>query len=466
MSEVPLAFPGITEIAERVAEGQLAPLQVVEAVLKRIQQVDPLLNTYICVSSTARQEASEAQTVLAAGDRVGLLHGVPISVKDIILCKKMPTTAGSKVLGEGLAGGDATVVKRLRKAGAILIGKNNLHEFAFGVTNENVHFGAARNPWNRDRIPGGSSGGSAAAVAAGLCCGSIGTDTRGSIRIPSACCGATGLKPTRGLVPTRGVIPLSWTLDHVGPITRSVRDTARLLQVLAGRRNQYYLADLEKPIDSLRIGVCDYYIHNLDPEIEAVVECAIERFEEAGVCVQNIAVDYLEEALEASDIISRAEAVAYHDRCLREQPESYGSALRERLETGYSVTGVEYVKAQQLRRRMVREFKRVFGKVDCLVGAVLPALPPAVGQDFVEIRGQKEPIVPSFVRLNAPQNVGGVPALVLPAGFSQSGLPIGLQLIGGHHQESLLFQLGAHFQRVSEWHLRHPPDPGPSAADN
>ena len=459
MNEAPLVFAGITETAERVAEGQLSPVQVVEAVLKRIQQIDPLLNTYIRVSGTAREEASEAQTVLAASDRVGLLHGVPISVKDIILSRNMPTTAGSKVFGEGLEDGDATVVKRLRKAGAILIGKNNLHEFAFGVTNENVHFGAARNPWNRDRVPGGSRGGSAAAVAAGLCCGSIGTDTRGSIRIPSACCGTTGLKPTRGLVPTRGVIPLSWTLDHVGPITRSVQDTARLLQVMAGRRNQDYLSDLEKPVDSLRMGVCDYYFHNLDPEIESVVGCAIEKFEEAGVRVQEIAIDYLEEALEASDVISRAEAVAYHDRCLRERPESYGAVLRERLETGYSVTGMEYVKAQQVRRRMVREFKRVFRKVDCLVGAVLPALPPAVGQDSVEIRGQKEPIVRSFVRLNAPQNMGGVPALVLPAGFSQSGLPIGLQLIGSHHRESLLFQLGAHFQRVSEWHLRHPPDP-------
>ena len=452
MNKRPNPFGGITEIAKAVTDGQFSPIQVVSDFLERIQQIDPILNSYITVSDTALQEASKA----SEGKHMGPLHGVPISVKDIILSQNIPTTAGSKVFGKGLAGGDAPVLKRLREAGAILVGKNNLHEFAFGVTNENAHFGAALNPWSLDKVPGGSSGGSAAAVAAGLCCGSIGTDTRGSIRIPSACCGVTGLKPTRDLISTRGVIPLSWTLDHVGPISKSVRDTATLLQVMVGAQDQSYLINLEKPVEDLCIGVCDYYFKNLDPEIESIVRGAIETFEQAGVQIRDIAINYLEESLEASDIISRAEAVTYHDRCLRKHPNDYGTNLRERLETGYSVTGIEYVQAQQIRRHMVQEFRRVFTKVDCLIGAVLPAFPPTVGENFVDIKGQKEPVVQSFVRLNAPQNMGGVPPLTLPAGFSQSGLPVGFQLIGGHHEESLLFQLGACFQRVSDWHLRNP----------
>jgi aspartyl-tRNA(Asn)/glutamyl-tRNA(Gln) amidotransferase subunit A len=454
MHETPPGLAGITELVNDITQGRLSPAQIVDTILARIERMNPSLNAYITISADAREDARKAEKAVAGKTKLGLLHGIPLSIKDIILCGKMPTTGGSKVFGEGLCGRDALVVRRLRRAGAVVVGKNNLHEFAFGVTNENAHFGAARNPWNQERIPGGSSGGSAVAVAAGLCCASIGTDTRGSIRIPSACCGTTGLKPTLGLVPTKGVIPLSWTLDHVGPMTRNVEDAARLLQVMSGRRNRDYLRDIRNPIGSLRLGVCEYYLHNLDPEIEAVVRRAIQVFEDAGVRVEEIAIDYLEEALNASDMISRAEAVTYHDRCLREQPESYGAAVRQRLETGYSVTAIEYVKARRVRRHMIDEFKKVFRKVDCLIAAVLPALPPPVRQDFVEINGRREPIVHSFVRLNAPQNVGGVPALALAGGFSRSGLPIGFQLIAGHYQESVLFRLGAYFQRVSDWHLR------------
>ncbi|MDA2928045.1 amidase [Acidobacteria bacterium AH-259-G07] len=456
MADETLVFSGISDIATRIASGDLSPVEVVDVVLARIEQLNPQLNAYIAVIDSARHEAQAAQEALATKKKLGPLHGVPLSIKDIILTRGTLTTAGSKIFGTGSAANrDALLVGRLRRAGAIVVGKTNLHECAFGVTNENSHFGAVRNPWDLRRIPGGSSGGSAAAVAAGLCYGSIGSDTRGSIRIPSACCAITGLKPTLDLVPMKGVIPLSWTLDHVGPMTRSVEDAARLLEVLA-QRSTNYLKALRLPIHSLRLGVCEYYFRDLDPEVELAVQGAVQVFRDAGLQVQQISVNHLAEALTASDIIARAEAVTYHDRFLREQRESYGSAVRERLETGYSVTGMEYVQAERVRIEMIEEFKKVFKKVDCLIGAALPALPPPVGQNFIRINGREEHIVPGFVRFNAPQNVAGIPALGLPCGFSQSGLPIGFQLIAGRHQEHILFQLGAHFQRVTDWHLRHP----------
>src|SRR5712692_302162 len=264
-----LAFASATEVARAIAARDVSPVEVVEATLKRIQRLNPTLNAFIAVREQARADAQEAERKLPRGD-LGPLHGVPISIKDLILTRDLPTTAGSKIFGQGLTSRhDAPVVRRLRRAGAIIIGKNNLHELALGVTNLNEHFGPARNPWNTACVPGGSSGGSAAAVAAGLGCASIGSDTRGSIRIPAACCGVTGLKPTYGLVSTEDVIPLAWSLDHVGPITRSVEDGALLLGAIVGRTAaRHYVTALERPVRELRFGICEYFLRDLDREVE------------------------------------------------------------------------------------------------------------------------------------------------------------------------------------------------------
>ena len=457
MSKESLVFSGIAETADRIADGEISPVEVVEAVLQRIERLNPKLNAYITVIEESLQEARVMEQLMAQGKAAGSLLGVPLSVKDLVLTRGTPTTAGSKIYGEGIAsGGDALLVRRLRQAGAILVGKTNLHECAFGVTNENEHFGPARNPWDLERVTGGSSGGSGAAVASGLCHGSIGSDTRGSIRIPSTCCGITGLKPTLNLVPMKGVVPLSHSLDHVGPMARSVEDVARMLGPLVGGSKDYTQA-LRLPVDSLRLGVCEYYFRNLDAEIQGAVNEAVRVFKDAGVEVREVEIGCLDEALEASDIITRAEAVAYHDSHLRERPELMGTAVRQRIEAGYAVTGMEYVRSGQTQARVREQFRKVFGQVDCLIGAALPAFPPPLGENHVLIDQDEESVVHAFVRTNAPQNMAGIPALVFPCGFSKAGLPVGLQLIAGRHREDILFRLGAHFQGASDWHLRRPP---------
>lgn len=311
MPDDSLPFLGLRAVGRRIATGQLSPLEVADAAIGQIDALEPSLNAFIWRNPNARREAERADQMLRKGGPTGPLHGVPLTIKDLILTRDAPTTAGSRVFEEGLRGTrDAPVVRRLRRAGAILLGKTNLHEIAMGVTTVNEHFGPTRNPWDPARVAGGSSGGSAAALAAGFGYGSVGTDTRGSIRIPAACCGVTGLKPTHGLVPTEDVIPLSWSLDHVGPMARSVEDTAVLLGVMAGGRARFerWLAAVDAAPDRLHIGLCPYYMHDLDPAIERAVADAITLFERAGHRLVEVEIAGLPEAHVASGMITGAEA--------------------------------------------------------------------------------------------------------------------------------------------------------------
>ena len=439
-------------IAAAIAARTISPVEVMETVLGNIERLEPRLHIFLCINPKARQEAVRAETAVQGGQRLGPLHGVPISVKDLILTRGMRTTAGSRTFGAGLPGTrDAPVVRRLRRAGAIIVGKTNLHEIAMGVTTENEHFGPTRNPWDVERIPGGSSGGSAAAVAAGLGYGSVGTDTRGSIRIPAACCGITGLKPTYGLVSTEGVIPLSWTLDHVGPMTRSVEDAALMLGVMTGRRGavERYLTATALEVTSLRVGVCEYYLRDLDPEVGAAVQEAIDLLRRSGVTIREVTLPELEGVQAASGVITGAEALAYHDERLRQRPDGFGPLVRQRLEKASQLTAMELVRAERKRLELVAAFERVFEEVDCLVGATIPILPPKIGEAAL--------ILDSVTRLNSPQNMAGLPALSLPGGFSRSGLPIGLQVMANRNREDVVFRIGGHYQRETDWHRRRPP---------
>jgi len=440
------------DIAAAIAARTISPVEVMETVLGNIERLEPRLHAFLCINPKARQEAVRAETAVQGGQRLGSLHGVPISVKDLILTRGMRTTAGSRTFGAGLPGTrDAPVVRRLRRAGAIIVGKTNLHEIAMGVTTENEHFGPTRNPWDVERIPGGSSGGSAAAVAAGLGYGSVGTDTRGSIRIPAACCGITGLKPTHGLVSTEGVIPLSWTLDHVGPMTRSVEDAALMLGVMTGRRGavERYLAATELEVTSLRVGVCEYYLRDLDPEVAAAVQEAIDLLRRSGVTIREVTLPELEGVQAASGVITGAEALAYHDERLRQRPDGFGPLVRQRLEKASQLTAMELVRAERKRLELVAAFDRVFEEVDCLVGATIPLVAPKIGEAAL--------ILDSVTRLNSPQNMAGLPALSLPGGFSRSGLPIGLQVMANRNREDVVFRIGGHYQRETDWHRRRPP---------
>lgn len=440
------------DVAGAIAARKVSPVEVMDAVLGAIERLEPRLHAFLALNPKARQEAVRAEGATRAGARLGPLHGVPVSVKDLILTRGMRTTAGSRTFGAGLPGTrDAPVVRRLRRAGAIIVGKTNLHEIAMGVTTDNEHFGPTRNPWDLERIPGGSSGGSAAAVAAGLGYGSVGTDTRGSIRIPAACCGITGLKPTRGLVATEDVVPLSWTLDHVGPMTRSAEDAALMLGVLSGRRGAVdrYLAAAALEVRSLRVGVAEYYLRDLDPEIGAAVQAALDWLRGEGAVVREVTVPELEGVLPASAVITSAEAVTYHDERLRGRPEGFGPLVRQRLENGYRLTAVELVRAERTRLALMAGFDRLFEAVDCVVGATIPIFPTRIGEPAS--------IVDAMTRLNAPQNMAGLPAMSLPCGFSRSGLPIGLQVFANRTRDDVVLRVGGHFQRETDWHRRRPP---------
>ncbi len=456
MADPAFLFSTLRELAKAIREHRVSPTEVVEATLARIERLNPALNAFIRVSDTALEAARAAEDSLRRGNHASLL-GVPISVKDLILTRGMPTTAGSKTFGPGLKSRrDAPVIALLRRAGAIIIGKTNLHEVALGVTSVNEHFGPVRNPWAPDRVAGGSSGGSSVAVAAALGYGSIGTDTRGSIRIPAACCGVVGLKPTYGLVSVDDVIPLSPSLDHVGPITRSVEDAAVLLGALVRRRNasERYLKAVDTPSARLRVGLSEFHLRDLDGAVGKSVQEAIEELRRQGHVLSHVSMPELEGSLAASGVITGTEAVEYHDTRLKEHPEGFGPNVRSRLEKGYAWSGVDYVRAQAKRREVTAAYEGVFRSVDCLVGATLPAVAPKIVDQQVYIDGVAVNTVEAFVRFNAPQNMAGLPALSIPCGRSPAGLPIGLQLIAAAGRDDIVLAVGAEFQRETDWH--HP----------
>lgn len=427
-------------------------MEVIEAALDRIERLNPRLNAFIAVfGDQARQAAQRAERLVMQRKRPALppLFGVPVSVKDIVMTTEVPTTAGSKIFGAGLvAEQDAPVVRRLRRAGAIIIGKTNLHEVALGVTSANEHFGPVRNPHDPERVAGGSSGGSAVAVATGMSPLSVGTDTRGSIRIPAACCGVTGLKPTRGLVSVEGVVPLSPSLDHVGPITATAAECALMLEVMAGSRYAgRFTGATRKSAKGMRVGVSEIHLRDLDAAIQKPIDSAIRKLGKLGCRLHDVRIPMLEEAHHASIVISASEAVAYHDEFLRAKPDAYGPLVRKRLEDAYRWMAMDLVRAQATLIALTAAFGRVFETVDCLVGAVLPVAPPRIGDTTVVINGAEVGVVDAFTRLNAPQNMAGIPAFSLPC-EGVKGLPVGLQIISAAGRDEDALRLGAAYQRV------------------
>ena len=477
MNELPRS---IIQLRKMLVEGQLAPNQILENFVSAIKEHDGLLNSFI---STVTDLAEEPNRAAGPGKRDGMhqpLADIPFSVKDLIFTDRLPATCGSRApIPDSVTSREqATVVTRLLRAGAVMAGKNNLHEYAFGITNENDHFGPVRNPCNPSRMSGGSSGGSAAAVAAGLVAFSVGTDTRGSIRIPSSCCGVTGLKPTFGRLPVSGVVPLSSSLDHVGPITWDVADSELVYKAMLGEfaipgaarpSNEHSIQtamfessgtlidrdsfsavrDIRESLGEmtdLRIGICEYYFTHVSREVSAAVFAALDFFRGQGIEVREISMPLLDAALEASDVVSRAEGYTFHRRNLEKHRDGYGEPVARRLESGRDLSAVDLVEALEIKRQITRDFREVFREVDCLLAPTLPVTAPPLGTSELDIEGWKEPIVHGFVRFNAPQNMAGVPCITFPCGFDSAGLPIGLQLISGHYREDILFALGKIYQ--------------------
>ena len=457
----PVSFQGgksVLDTARQIRSGTVSSQGLIEHSLERIESLNEAFHAYLAVNPRALKDAQRCDDELKAGQWRGPLHGVPISLKDIIQTADLPTTAGSKVQSRSIQSKeDATLVTHLREAGAVIIGKTNLHEFAYGVTTENVHFGTAVNPWNQGVVAGGSSGGSAVSVATEMCHGSVGTDTRGSIRIPAACCGVTGFKPTAGTVSMSGVVPLSPTLDHAGPIARSVEEAAILAAILSQDETLEPYSFPYEPPPSAQLGICSYYLDNVDPEIEQSVWAAIDSLKKAGITVKAVDIDGIGDALQASTVITSVEALCFHNSLLKKQRGSYGPQIVERLEAGRKFTAVELAEALITRRKLAASFAKAFQEVDCLVGATIPCLPPELGTASVQVSGRDESVVDALTRLNAPQNLAGIPALALPCGFSETGLPMSMQIIGARGQDRLVLRLGHLYQTLTNWHEQKPP---------
>lgn len=411
--------------------------------LRRIDAINPQVNAFITLTAdSALAEARVATEEIAHGEYRGSLHGIPLAIKDLYDVRGAPTTAGSPLLKNNIASEDAFAVRRLREAGAIFLGKLNMHEWALGVTGINPHFGPSRNPWNTAYITGGSSGGTGAALAAGLCFGSLGSDTGGSIRIPSSLCGVVGLKPTYGRVSVRGVIPLSWSLDHAGPMANSAEDVALLLKVISGydADDPYSAPNSEfrsQKAEGLRVGVPDeYFFTDLHPDTERAVQGAIKTLGEIGFQLIDVSLPGFEVSEKASAKILLAEAAAYHQEHIEQNADQIGEDVLTRFKWGLEVTGVEYAQARRTQTQWRRKMERLFETVDALV---LPATPfPATPLDGSDPLALSKGNLTRFTRMF---NLTGNPSIVLPCGRTQNGLPIGVQIVGPHWREDRIVQV-------------------------
>jgi aspartyl-tRNA(Asn)/glutamyl-tRNA(Gln) amidotransferase subunit A len=458
MTDTALAFASIEEVARLYRKRKVSPVEVTKLLLARIERLNPKLNAFITVTpEQALAQAKKAESELFARRRRdrGPLHGIPISLKDNIYTKGIRTTAGSKILKDFIPDRDAAVWSILKDAGAILLGKTNLHEFAYGVTTNNPHYGPTRNPWDLARIPGGSSGGSAAAVAAGLCYGSIGTDTGGSIRIPASLCGVVGIKPGIGRVPSSeqdGVVPLSPTLDFVGPLARTISDAVALLDpIFLYTEKDPPLRKLPKLSSRIRLGIPkEFFFDIVSDEVIGVYQQAIRHAEKRGATIRQVSIPMLSETQEAGNDIAWPEATYYHRKSgwFPTRAAEYGEDVRTRLEMGDKVLATTYLQALEKRQKFIEQLTLAMldTKVDALVVPTTPIVAPLIGEESTAVRGKNHPTRALLLRLNRPANFAGVPAVSVPCGFTPAGLPVGLQLVGLATKERALLTLARVFE--------------------
>jgi aspartyl-tRNA(Asn)/glutamyl-tRNA(Gln) amidotransferase subunit A len=466
-AENDLALLTLATASERVRKKAISPVELTRTCLQRVDQLNPRLNAFITVTAEAAlARARELEDDIQRGRWRGPLHGVPVALKDNIDTAGVRTTAASELFKDRVPSEDAEVVRRLKNAGAIILGKTNLHEFAYGGTSAVSYFGPVHNPWAPDRIPGGSSGGSAAAIAAGLCFGALGTDTAGSVRNPASYCGVVGFKPTYGRVSNRGVVPLSWTLDHVGPLCRTVEDIAAMLGVMAGYDEldsttvntpvPDYSRAFQMQTSNLRVGLPQSpFFDSLDPEIAKAVDAAIAVLRKLTSSVKEVALPPTAIPLDQIFIDVRSvEVYAYHSQWLSESPEKYGATTRQRLvDNAADITPSAYARSRRQLELLRREIKKTFAAVDLLVTPTVSVLPAKIS-DNVDAKGGLTYPLP--IRNTAPFNVLGLPAISVPCGFTNSGLPVGLQVVGAPYADSTVLALAHAYERQTEWHRRSP----------
>jgi len=465
-----LVYASISEIGKLYRGRKLSPVELTAFLFERIGRLNPRINAYLTLDrEAALKSAAAAETALCSKSRrkshrdLGPLHGIPISLKDNLYTKDLRTTGGSAILRDFLPLQDAGVVVSLKNAGAVILGKTNLHEFAYGVTSNNPHFGPVRNPWDLQRIPGGSSGGSAAALAAGLCYASVGTDTGGSLRIPASLCGGVGFKPGLGRVSTEGVIALAPTLDFVGPMARNVADTALLFEVIATLgKNERRPRDPRVPSPRARrprIGIPKhFFLDILSPEVQQAFDAALVTLKKLGAKLKEISLPYIQQTELAGNHIAWPEATLYHQQAgwWPSRAAEYGADVRERLELGEKVNALDYLKALDLREKFIAGFHLALleNEVDALVTPTTPIAAPLIGEENISINGTDHLTRALLLRLNRPGNLGGFPAISVPCGLTRSGLPLGLQFLAGATDEPLLLELASRFEQASPLNAR------------
>ncbi len=450
----------ITDLSSRFRRKEISPVEVTRECLGRIEKLNPSLNAFITVlADSATQGAKAAEAEILNGQWRGPLHGIPIALKDLIDTAGTRTTAASALYEQRVPTVDADVVRRLRQAGAVIIGKNNLHEFAYGGSSLISHFGDMHNPWEVGRITGGSSGGSAAAVVTGMACAAIGTDTAGSVREPAALCGCVGLKPTYGRISSRGIIPLSASLDHVGPLAASVADAAIVLQAIAGYDPADittadipvadYVSVLQAGAQSLRVGVPRaFFFDELDPEVASAMEHALRGIETMVAQVKEVQID-----VPTDRTLQMAESYAHHAKNLEKHAELYQAETVRRLRTGEKISAAEYIRKRRELEQSRRDIGKIFADIDVLVTPTTPIPAPAIA----DLRANPDALRPAELKLlrnTRPFNVWGLPAISLPCGFTQSGMPIGLQIAGPPWREDLVLRLAHAYEQATAWHKR------------
>ena len=463
--EPDLSTLSLSTALQALRRGDFSSLELTQACLLQIERLDPLINAFITPTpELAVQAALQADALYSLQpsnmDDLSML-GIPVALKDLFETQGIRTTAGSRFFAEEIPVDDAEVVRKIKLAGAVILGKTNTHEFALGVTGVNPHYGAVKNPWDLTRITGGSSSGSAAAVAVGMCLAAMGTDTGGSIRIPASLCGVVGLKPTFGRISTRGVVPLSWNLDHVGILAPTVRDSAILLQVLSGfdlhdsasadAPVDDYLVKIEKGVRKLRIALgAGDYIEASDPDVRSALDSAARDFKELGAQVEKVDLSWISELALANSRMTQADAAAFHRERLGSHPDWFGADIRQRLEAGAALTSTEYSLARRIQSEGRRRFEMFFTKFDLLLLPTTPIPAPEIaGTGAIEAARQ-------LTRFTSPFNLSGLPALSIPCGSTGNGLPLGLQIVSNHWGEGQLLQAGNAFEQATEWHLLRP----------
>jgi len=459
-----LHYMTVTDAAHAIATKELSPVELMQAHLARVEKLNPTLNAFIWLDGEAALAAAKvAEAEATAGRLRGPLHGIPVGIKDIIDVAGLPTTCHSKILDGNMATADAVCVAKLRAAGAIVVGKLSTHEFAIGGPSFDLPWPPARNPWNPDHHPGGSSSGSGSGVAAGLFPMALGTDTGGSVRNPASCCGIVGLKPTYGLVSRRGVFPLSFTLDHIGPMTRTIGDNALMLEAIAGHDpldpgsvaapNGHYRAALDRGAKGLRIGFVRHF-HEVDmpaePEVTAALEHVMRTLQMQGADVRDVRLPSLVEFAAVNRVVLQSEAWAIHGPWLRERPGDYGQLSRRRLMAGAFMNAGDYVQAQRRRLEMIAEVEAAFRQVDVLLCASSMDPPCRIDRP-----ADVDRTYPRQAR--TPFNVTGHPALAMLAGLSVDGLPLSVQFVGRYFEESTLFQVARAWEHAAGTDKKHPP---------